>query len=291
VHEDDLAARLAATGEWEILSLPALDVNNNALDPRLHTTEMLLKIKELTPYVFAAQYQQDPLPPGGAVFKEEWFVLTDDNPEIIATFITCDTAETDKSYNDATVFSFWGVYKIKHGNMDSGVLGLHWLDCVEIRVEPYQLESEFMSFYSACMRFSVKPKLVGIERKSTGTTLVSVLKQYQGLRIVPIERNSASGSKAQRFMEIQQYIASRQVSLTRGAKHTKHCVDHMTKITQNNAHRFDDIADTCADACRMVFIDKVVQGNIIGETEQNALVDKLMQKHRGLSQAYTKRWG
>jgi len=64
--------------------------------------------QEKNPYVFASQFQQDPIPAGGALFKPENFIYLDHEPKIITSFITADTAETSKSYNDATVFCFWG---------------------------------------------------------------------------------------------------------------------------------------------------------------------------------------
>ena len=72
-----------------------------------------------------------------------------EEPEILKTFIVCDSAETDKTYNDATVFSFFGIYKIKVKNVDIGLLGLHWIDCQELRVEPKDLKESFTIATSA----------------------------------------------------------------------------------------------------------------------------------------------
>jgi predicted phage terminase large subunit-like protein len=95
-----------------------------------------------------------------------------------------------------------------------------------------------------------------IEKKSTGVTLVSVLKGMRGLKIREIERTRKSGSKAQRFIDSQPYIAARQVSLPANGIHTEMCVNHMKKITNNDSHAHDDIADTAADAIRIALIDK-----------------------------------
>ena len=70
-------------------------------------------MQEKSPYVFSSQFQQNPIPAGGSIFKPDWFVTLDFEPEILMTFITADTAETNKSYNDATVFCFWGLYEIE----------------------------------------------------------------------------------------------------------------------------------------------------------------------------------
>jgi predicted phage terminase large subunit-like protein len=258
LHEDDLAANLIRSGDWKTLIIPAIDVAGNALHPEMHDIHTLKKMQHDSPYNFASQYQQDPQPAGGGIFKPEWFRLHEIEPKMIATFITCDSAETEKEYNDATVFSFWGIYRIVNNDIDSGLYGLHWIDCTEIRVEPRDLHPEFINFYAGCMRHKCKPSLVAIEKKSTGVTLLSVLKDFQGLQRIEIERSRSSGGKVERFLACQPYVAQGLVSLPEDGKHTKMCIEHMRKITANNSHRFDDICDTAADAIKLALIDKTV---------------------------------
>lgn len=258
LHEDDLASKLIETGEWESVIIPALDVAGNPLHPLMHSLSMLKKMQDTMPYEFAAQYQQNPQPAGGGIYKKEWFVLHENEPNILATFITCDTAETDKDYNDATVFSFWGLYRVQHGDILTDITALHCIDCVEIRIEPRELESEFLAFYAACMRYKIKPNIIGIEKKSTGVTLSSLISKYQGLQVINIERTKLSGSKTARFLEAQPYVAARRISLLENAKHTYKFIEHMRKITANNSHRFDDICDTMYDAIKMALIDNII---------------------------------
>ncbi len=258
MHEDDLAANLIKSGDWETIIIPALDSAGNPLHPQMHSKEALLKMQETMPYVFSSQYQQDPLPAGGGIFKPEWFYQIEDEPEILSSFITVDTAETDKDYNDATVFSFWGLYKITHHGIDTNMVGLHWIDCLEIRIEPKDLERTFMDFYTNCMRHTIKPRIAAIEKKSTGVTLSSVLKSVRGLTIYDIDRTKASGNKTQRFLDIQPIVAARQISLPKDGRHTQMCLEHMRKITSNNSHRHDDIADTLYDAIKIGIIDNVI---------------------------------
>ncbi len=276
VHEDDLAANLNEEDGWEILSLPAIDVAGNPLHPEMHDLKTLRKKQEKSPYVFAAQYQQDPQPAGGGIFQEKWFTTHDIEPDLLATFITADSAETKETYNDATVFSFWGLYKILHGDMETGDYALHWIDCEEIRVEPKDLEDSFMSFYTRCMKHKVKPRIAAIEKKSTGVTLLSVLEKYQGLQLIDIQRTKASGSKTERFLEIQQYLSSKLITLPLYGKHTKMCIDHCKKITANNSHRFDDIADTMYDAIKIALIDRVIISRLLSSSESNEAVKNFM---------------
>ena len=258
VHEADIAAFLI-NGEdghvWDKVILKAIDDAGNALYPEAFPLASLRIKQKFDEYMFSAQMQQEPQPAGGALYKEEMFVLLEEEPQLLTTFITADTAETNKSYNDATVFSFWGVYEIENMGISTGEMGLHWIDCIEIRVEPKDLKDEFIAFWQSCARHSMPPMMAAIEKKSTGVTLVSVLKELRGMQIRDIQRTSASGSKTQRFLEIQPYIASKRISLPMYGKHTKPCVTHMMKITANESHRFDDVCDTVSDAIKIALID------------------------------------
>lgn len=283
LHEDDLAANLVKGfdgNKWALCSIPALDAVKNALMPTMHSKQQLLDMMDKMPYEFAAQYQQDPQPAGGGIFKPEWFPLLEQEPDILATFLTVDTAETDKTYNDPTVFSFWGLYKVKQFSADTDVYALHWLDCTELWIEPKDLEAEFMQFLTDCMRHPVKPVLAAIEKKSTGVTLTSVLQNIQGLRIVNIERTKASGSKTARFLEMQPIVASKLISLPINAKHTNPCIEHMRKITANDTHRHDDRCDTAYDAVKIALIDKLLTNMLLGDKSQDAVVSAMAQKFK-----------
>ena len=163
LHEMDLPQRLidGLTGElWNVTKIQGLDAAGNALNPAKHTVHQLLKMKETMKYHFSAQFQQEPTPAGDALFQRDEFQIFDKEPAILFTFLTCDTAETKETYNDATVFSFWGIYKTW-----SGEYALHWLDCIEIWIEPRDLKQSFVDFYMLCCRHRVKPSFAAIEKK------------------------------------------------------------------------------------------------------------------------------
>ncbi len=89
-----------------------------------------------------------------------------------------------------------------------------------------------------------------------------MLNKIRGIEIRDIERTNASGRKTARYFEAQPYVAKRLVSLPKYAKHTPLCLEHMRKITANNTHQHDDIADTHYDAVKTVFIDKLLMQQI-----------------------------
>ena len=289
VHEADLAGHFLEQRGWHVIALPALDEHDNPLHPDMHSREALHQIEKNTPYVFAAQYQQNPQPAGGGIFKPEWFYICDEEPEILATFITADTAETSKTYNDASVFSFWGLYRVEN----SGEYALHWIDCLEIRVEPKDLEEEFLQFYYKCCSHPIKPRLAVIEKKSTGVTLASSISKLRTLTVKALDHNSTSGSKTERFLNMQPYIAARLVSFTKNAHHKDACIEHMRKITANDSHRFDDIADTCQMAIEAGLMEKSVQKYIFRQNDgqDRATASKIMSNFHKVLQIRKKRDG
>jgi predicted phage terminase large subunit-like protein len=282
LHEDDLAAFLLSgedTIEWTPYILQGLDIAGNALYPEVKPKEELLLLQEKSPYVFASQFQQDPIPAGGALFKPEHFEIMDEEPTFKETFITADTAETDKDYNDATVFSFWGIYEIETMGRKTGMYGLHWIDCQELRVEPKDLEGSFLDFWQDCMHHKNQPTIAAIEKKSTGVTLLSVLQGIRGISVRNVDRTRASGSKTKRFLELQPIIANRQISFSKGARHIEMCLEHMRKITANDTHRHDDICDTLYDAAKLALIDKTLYS-----------VDKKEDRYKDVTQRFADKY-
>ena len=296
LHEQDLPAYFLAGEDgytWDNVVLKSIDEAGNALYPEAFPLEMLKIRQEKDRYVFAAQHQQDPQPAGGGLYMPEDFPLLAEDPEFSLTFITADTAETEDPRNDATVFSFWGLYNIETMGRKTGILGLHWLGCREMRVEPKRLEDEFLDFWQECARHKTPPLLAFIEKKSTGVTLLSILKSMRGLKVREIERTRKSGSKSQRFIDIQPYIASKRVSLPAHAPHTEMCINHMKKITNNDSHAHDDIADTCADAVRIAMIDLMLvmhrySGSLVRSATQEA-TGRLAKLSALKKKAYEKR--
>lgn len=281
VHESDISQYLIDEKDgyqWEKVILKAIDEAGNYLYPEVYSKEMLLKKKETDPYVFSSQYQQEPVPAGGALFKPDWFVLLDDEPNFISTFVVADTAETSMTYNDATAISFFGVYELENFGRKTGVHALHWIDAIEVHVEPKDLKETFMSFWENCCRHKTPPHLAAIEKKSTGVSLISALSEMRGIRILNIERNRSSGSKTKRFLDTQPFAAEKLISLPALARHSMKCVEHMSKITANDTHARDDLADTLCDAVRIALAEKTILMSSRANSESNEHVASVFEQ-------------
>lgn len=84
-HEDDLAGWLIENHKhegWDVLSLPAINGDGNALWPEQYDIEALDRIKKALPSRdWSALYQQEPTPDTGDYFRAEWFKPTDVIPK------------------------------------------------------------------------------------------------------------------------------------------------------------------------------------------------------------------
>jgi predicted phage terminase large subunit-like protein len=197
VHMDDLSGFLAGNqSEWTVLSLPAISeieervpigdgrfyhrAVNEALHPAYESVATLRKLQQtLGSDVFAAQYQQCPVPPGGAMIKRSWLRYYDKPPErtwrakVIQSW---DTAAKDGAQNDWSVCTTWLLLD-KH---------FYLLDLVRGRYEYPRLRSTALALAE---RF--KPNAILIEDASTGIALAQELREAQCyvVKPIPIERD------------------------------------------------------------------------------------------------------
>ncbi len=109
-HEDDLAGRLleAEGDQWDVLDLPAISKQNEALWPEWYPLPVLERIKAtIGPREWSALYQQQPQPDEGTYFQRDWFKTWDRLPDL-RYYGTSDYAVTDGG-GDYTVHTIWGV--------------------------------------------------------------------------------------------------------------------------------------------------------------------------------------
>ena len=135
-HEDDLAGRILqedASG-WRVLSLPALGDDDlgdplgrqpgEALWPERYDADALnQRRREMGSRLFASEYQQQPTPASGSIFKREWFrywrPLGDGSYDLgsgrvvpsgdCTRLTTVDLAVSTRTSADYTVIGTWAV--------------------------------------------------------------------------------------------------------------------------------------------------------------------------------------
>lgn len=113
MHEDDLSGYLIEQqnhggDKWEIVELPAVDMQGEALWPEAYPIETLRRIQANTlPRFWSGLYQQRPQPDEGTFFQREWFQTWGQLPAL-RYYGTSDYAVTDGG-GDYTVHRIWGV--------------------------------------------------------------------------------------------------------------------------------------------------------------------------------------
>jgi predicted phage terminase large subunit-like protein len=133
LHQDDLVGHVLGQEHWEVLSFPAIAEEDethiidspygrrffhpkagDALQPDREPKLVLENLrKTIGEYGFSSQYQQRPMPLGGAIIKTQWLTYyeADKLPERF-TFVlqSWDTANKSGDLNDFSVCTTWGVY-------------------------------------------------------------------------------------------------------------------------------------------------------------------------------------
>jgi predicted phage terminase large subunit-like protein len=197
VHLLDLTGYLTENSdEWTVLALPAIAEEDEkiaigpnqyyqrrigeALHPTYESLSTLQRLRnEVGTDVFAAQYQQAPVPPGGAMIRRQWLRYYDVAPE--RTYRTkviqsWDTAAKNGAQNDWSVCTTWLIVD-KH---------FYLLDVTRGRYEYPRLRET-----AAALADRFKPSVIMIEDASTGIALAQELKQAGtfAVRPIPVERD------------------------------------------------------------------------------------------------------
>lgn len=198
VHQHDLTGYLTENfpGTWTVLSLPAIAREDElvqigpdrfharnvgeALHPQRESIEVLEALRrELGSDHFEAQYQQSPVPPGGAMLKREWFQYYDILPGRAypaKVFQSWDTAVKNGAQNDYSVCTTWLRIEQK----------FYLMDLVRERFEYPRLKETALKLAN-----KFKPDAILVEDASTGAPLAQELRQagVYSVRLIPVDRD------------------------------------------------------------------------------------------------------
>jgi predicted phage terminase large subunit-like protein len=237
LHEDDLSGWLLNGGsgeKWESLVIPARNPDGSSFWPEQFPPDMLDRLEQSSPYVFAGQYMQRPSPIGGGIFKDEWWRFYDAMPPLKWRAIYADTAQKTKEQNDYSVFQCWG-------QTQTGQIVM--LDMVRGKWEAPELETMARAFWNKHLSQTYHGPLRAfkVEDKVSGTGLIQKLKR-EGIPIIPIQRNV---DKVTRAFDAAPYIQSGNVYIM---SNIDHLVDFMSEasVFPNGTH--DDMIDAAMSA-------------------------------------------
>ena len=273
-HQDDIAGRALEQGDWHVVNLPALAEENDALgrktgeplwpaetlpDGRIvgFGIDELAERRKMLPsdYYWWAEYQQRPIPPGGAVFKQEWFryFWQDANYYYLKhplgdisvnrkhcwRFSIADTASTTKTHSDYTAVGTFAVTPDRH---------LLLLDMVRVKMETPDVEALIRRVIQQW-----QPKFVGIEAKMTGLAVVQSLKRA-GLpvrEVVPRKGDAKfEPDKLVRSIEAQTLYQNSRIWHAEGAHWLGDFEAEMLSFSPDMAHAHDDQVDVVSYAAK-----------------------------------------
>jgi predicted phage terminase large subunit-like protein len=182
LHVDDLSGMLLrSSDQWTSLSLPAISEQeqlipisdtrchprpiNDLLHPELLPLDFLQSLRNSSPETFAAQYQQNPLPPGGAMIKRDWILDYDQLPEQTSSsgFLqSIDTASKSGEANARSACTIWLFHENKYYLVDVLVGQFDYLTLKERTISRAR---------------AYNPTAILIEDTGIGTALIAELKK------------------------------------------------------------------------------------------------------------------
>jgi len=251
LHQDDLVGHVLEQGDWTVLSFPAIAEEDErhvihtplgtceflrkagqVLDPERESLATLEKMRQTVGgYTFSSQYQQNPIPVGGAMIKMAWFKYYESTelPEFSLIIQSWDTANKSGELNDFSVCTTWGVRDGRYYLLDVFRARLEYPDLRRAVQEQYRLYN---------------PSTILIEEKASGTQLLQDLLSLGLLRVKAY--NPPAGSD-----KIMRLVAQSAVFENGGVflPHTGPWVgEYVRELTGFPGTKFDDQVDSTTQA-------------------------------------------
>lgn len=280
--EDDLTGHILSKdiGEWTHLVLPMKYEPDRSFttkigwkDPRHNPGDLLwperfgadevnLLEKALGPFGTAGQLQQRPEPAGGGVIKRDWWQLWEEAafPPMDFILASLDTAYTEKTTNDFSAMTVWGVFsgdaKMQANRvldqdgrpiyMDRSytegapkVMLMHaWKDRLE-------LHDLVVKIAETAKRFKIDKMI--IEAKASGHSVAQEIKRLYGHENFSVQLiDPKSQDKLARLYSVQHIWAEKMIYAPERA-----WADMViTQVGQFPKGKYDDLVDTCSQAIR-----------------------------------------
>ncbi|MBR4860015.1 MAG: phage terminase large subunit [Alphaproteobacteria bacterium] len=176
VHVGDIVGWIKENepNAWDFVEFKALNEDDSAIWEEKMSAAELIDLRENSPSVFFAQYQQDPIIKGGNLIRTEWFRTYGAPPERFdRMFIVADTAFTEKKSGDYSAFLLCGIFGTK----------LYLLEGYCNRVIFPDLCRDLKQFYLAANdKYKTRVSAIMIENKGSGQSLIQQLRR-EGLPI------------------------------------------------------------------------------------------------------------
>lgn len=253
------------TDDGELFWTDPRKVEGECFWPERFPPRAVADIKKLGPHVVISQYQQRPEPRGGAIIKRAYWRNYEPKlkagkpqwPEFEYTVVSIDSAFTEKTENDPTGCSVWGVWQNPEGSMCVMLLNA-WRKWLTLNgTARRKLKTESWGDYRAeteetwglvqwtryeCSRHKADALL--IENKANGIDLqneVIRLSQHDPWSIVMIDPKNLD--KIARLRRIESVFAEGLVYAILEKAYAKLAIDEMAAAPRG---RFRDVTDSAS---------------------------------------------
>lgn len=280
--EDDLTGHILSkdVGEWTHLVLPMHYEPERSFvtgigwkDPRTEPGELLWPERfgpgevralevSLGKFKAAGQLEQRPEPPGGGIIKREWWQTWEDAafPRMDYVIAYCDTAYTEKTINDPSAMTVWGVFSqdpVATASRTIGPFGaVSWNERTYSEMIPkvmlmhaWQDRLEFHELVEKVQKTAVKFKCdnVLIENKASGISVAQELRRVYGHENFSVQLNDPkSQDKISRLYSVQHLFSEGLIY----APDRQWADMVITQVGQFPAAKHDDLVDTVSGALR-----------------------------------------
>lgn len=280
--EDDWTGHILSkdTGEWCHLMLPMRYEADRSFvtaigwkDPRTEEGDLLcperfgeVEVKELErslgPWGAAGQLQQRPEPAGGGVIKRDWWKLWEEDafPPMDFILASLDTAYTEKTANDFSAMTVWGVYTSATSAQAGRIVGadgrpqyvertysdgsprVMLMNAWQERLELHELVEKV-----AAMAKKMKIDKLLIENKAAGHSVAQEIRRLYGHECFAVQlHDPKSQDKLSRLYSVQHLFAEGMIY----APDRAWADMVMTQVGQFPKGKHDDLCDTVSQALR-----------------------------------------
>lgn len=224
--------------EWDFYVIPAYneETGESFWEDR-YPAKMLETMKEQNPFLFYSQYQQAPIAMGGGIIKHDWWQYYKDphDTRYQRIFITADTANKTKEWNDYTAI---GVFGLTLQNR------LRLLDMVHAKMEMPELQATMLAIWEKWKMGigNCRCAEILIEDKASGTQVIQTLHRVGGL---PIRGVIPERDKLTRVYDAIPQIAAGNIELPENENHkiSREFLAEADAFSSDDSHEHDDMVD------------------------------------------------
>lgn len=252
LHQDDLVGEVTDREPWEVLSLPAIAIDDEdypysdpfgqraftrkageALHPERDSVETYVKIREsVGEYNFQSQYQQSPMSREGGIVKRDWLQFYEPGKfpsDFEWTLQSWDTACKTGDSNDFSVCTTWKLVGMQYFLIDVFRKRLTYPELKRCAIELFR---------------KYEPIEVVIEDQASGTALIQEL-QEGGIYCIKRYQPAPGSDKLSRFAAQSIKFESGRVFLPKDAPWLE---KYIREITGFPGTKHDDQVDSTSQA-------------------------------------------